>query len=139
MAHQDYEEDDDRYVVIERHTGSTKSLLIGLAVGAGLALLFAPASGEETRRQLRMRAQKVRRAAQDAVTEAKDTVVGVVEDARARVEEQVDAARQAIELKKRQVVRAVDAGREAAEQAREELEQRLADTKAAYQSGARKG
>jgi hypothetical protein len=37
-----------------------------------------------------------------------------------------------VELKRRQVTNAVDAGRAAAQQARVELEQRIAETKAAY-------
>jgi hypothetical protein len=43
--------------------------------------------------------------------------------------------RQAVDLKKQQVHRAMDAGRAAAREAREELEQRIAETKAAYRSG----
>jgi gas vesicle protein len=34
--------------------------LIGAAVGAGIALLYAPASGEETRRHIRRKAEDVR-------------------------------------------------------------------------------
>jgi hypothetical protein len=37
-------------------------------------------------------------------------------------------------MKKEQVQRAMEAGRAAAQQAREELERRIADTKAAYQT-----
>jgi hypothetical protein len=48
----------------------------------------------------------------------------------------IDSARQAIDLKKHQASEAIRAGREAAAQAREELEARLAETKAAYQAGA---
>jgi hypothetical protein len=56
-------------------------------------------------------------------------------EARRRVEEQIDTARQAIDLKKRQVTIAVDAGRAAAEEARLELEGRIAASKAAYRTG----
>ena len=52
--------------------------------------------------------------------------------ARERVGTQIDSTRQAVELKRRQVSNAVDAGRAAAQQARVELEQRIAETKAAY-------
>ena len=48
----------------------------------------------------------------------------------------IDSARQAIDLKKHQAAEAIRAGREAAAQAREELEARLAETKAAYKAGA---
>ena len=57
------------------------------------------------------------------------------DQARDRVEHGIDNARQAIDLKKRQVTRAMEAGRAAAQQAREELERRIAETKAAYNAG----
>ncbi len=130
-------EDDDPYVVIERHDGpSVAPFLVGLAMGAGLALLMAPRSGAATRRGIKRRATRVRRAAEQAVTDVKDGVVDTFEDARRRVEEQIDTARLAIDLKRRQVNRAMEAGRVAAQQARDELEQRIAETKAAYGASA---
>src|SRR5688500_19424263 len=57
-------DEDEPYVVIEKSEGSTGSFLLGLALGAGLALLFAPRSGEETRRELNRGARRVRDAAQ---------------------------------------------------------------------------
>lgn len=40
-------------------TSFLTGVLVGAAVGAGLALLFAPASGDDTRRLLRRRAKAV--------------------------------------------------------------------------------
>lgn len=129
-------EDDEPYVVIERHDGpSVAPFIVGLAVGAGLALLLAPRSGAATRRGIKRRANRVRRAAEQAVTDVKDGVVDTFDEARRRVEEQIDTARQAIDLKRRQVNRAMEAGRVAAQEARDELEQRIAETKAAYGAG----
>jgi len=122
-------DDDDRVVVIEKHSAGVTPFLIGLAIGAGAALLLAPRSGAATRRDLKRRARRVRRAAEDAVSDTFD-------EARRRVEEKIDTARDAIDLKRRQVNRAVDAGRTAAREARQELEQRIAETKAAYHAGA---
>jgi hypothetical protein len=62
-------------------------------------------------------------------------VTDTFEQARDRVETGIDTARQAIDLKKRQVSRAMEAGRAAAQQARDELERRIAETKAAYNAG----
>ena len=49
-----YYENDDAYdapyVVIEKREAGVGLLVLGLALGAGAALLFAPQSGEETRR-----------------------------------------------------------------------------------------
>ena len=128
--------DDERYVVIERRSGGASSFLVGLAIGAGLALLFAPTSGEETRREIKRRARRAKRAARQMATDVTDTVADKFDSARRRVEEKIDEARQAVELKKHQVKSAMDAGRAAAQQARDELERRIAETKAAYAAGA---
>jgi gas vesicle protein len=130
MSRQDY--DDEPFVVIEKHTTSVMPFFVGLAVGTGVALLFAPRSGAATRRDIRRRARRAQRAAEQVATNVTDTVVESFEEARRRVENQLDSARQAIDLKREQVSRAVDAGRDAAQVARDELEQRLAHTKAAY-------
>jgi len=135
MSRYDFD-DDDPYVVIEKHeSAGIAPFLVGLAIGAGVALLFAPRSGRATRRDIKRSANRVREAAEDAVHGATDAVVDQFNEARRRVEDQIDSARQAIDLKKRQVRRAMDAGREAAVDARLELEQRIAETKAAYKAG----
>jgi gas vesicle protein len=129
----DYEWDDDEpIVVIEKNEPGIGTFLVGLAVGAGLALLFAPRSGEETRRDIERRARKVGNQAQDFVSGVSESVGEKIQEARASVETRIDSARSAVELKRRQVTNAVDAGRAAAQQARVELEQRIAETKAAY-------
>ncbi len=129
-------DEDEPYVVIERPSAGITPFLLGLALGAGAALLLAPRSGAATRRDIRRRAMNVRRTAEHVVTGATDTVLDTYQDARRRVEEQIDSARLAVDLKKRQVHRAMEAGRVAAHEAREELEQRIAETKAGYETGA---
>ena len=47
-------------------------VIAGAVVGAGAAILFAPASGSETRRRLGSEASKLGGAAMDAVREHKD-------------------------------------------------------------------
>jgi gas vesicle protein len=134
MSRYDFD-DDEPYVVIEKHETSVAPFLVGLAIGAGVALLFAPRSGRATRRDIKRRAMRVRQAAEQAVDDVTGSVVDSFHEARRRVEEQIDTARQAIDLKKRQVTMAVDAGRAAAEEARLELEGRIAASKAAYRTG----
>jgi gas vesicle protein len=125
-------DDEGPYVVIERNEPGVGAFVLGIAVGAGLALLFAPRTGEETRRELQRRARKVGDQAQDFVAEVSDTVTQRFHDARTSVENRIDSAKQAVDMKRRQVTNAVGAGRAAAQQARVELEQRIAETKAAY-------
>jgi gas vesicle protein len=133
MRRVDY--DDEPAVIIERHSGGVGSFLLGIAVGAAAALLLAPQSGAATRREIRRSARRAKRAARDIAGDITTTVNDTFEQARGRVETGIDTARQAIDLKKRQVSRAMEAGRAAAQQARDELERRIAETKAAYNAG----
>lgn len=139
-------EDNDPYVVIEQRSTSVMPFIVGLALGAGVALLFAPRSGEETRRDLKRRAIRARKLAERKAAELTDSVTETYQDTRRRVEETIDTAKDAVDLKRRQVTRAVeagrtaardaiDAGRAAARDARDDLENRIATTKAAYTAG----
>ncbi len=130
--------DDDR-VIIERHSGSTVgALLAGMAIGAGLALLFAPQSGTETRQLIRRRAKRARRVAADYATDLRDRASDMVAEtrergrdlvdgARERLEDTVDETRRTLRDKRRELSRAVEEGRAAARDAKSELERRLAD------------
>ena len=131
----DHDHDGEPYIVIEKHSGDLGNLFVGLLIGAGVALLFAPRSGQETRRDIRRKTREATDAVKGVAEEVTAQVVETLEGAKERVEEQIDAARAAIEAKKRQVARAMDAGREAAAEARQDLENRLVETKAAYAAG----
>ena len=67
--HEEY--DDDRVVIVERDGGSSSmgTFLLGLAIGAGAALLFAPASGEETRARLQEEARRAGKRVKDMTDE----------------------------------------------------------------------
>lgn len=134
----DYDDQDGPYVVIERETGGSGigTFLIGAAIGAGIALLFAPQSGEETRADIKRRARNAKDSASRVAHDVTESVTDTFQDARRRVEEQIDTARTAIERKKDQMRRAMEAGRVAADDARVDLENRLTETKAAYNAGA---
>lgn len=106
--------EDQPAVIVERdHRAEIGAFLLGALVGAGIALLFAPGSGEETQERLRTQAQKLR-----ALTG--DRVRGLREDLTARVESARGVLGQ---------------GRQLAEEARVELEEKLARSKAAYRAG----
>jgi gas vesicle protein len=138
MDERDWYDDDPYverpYVIVERHDagGGIGSFIIGLALGAGVALLLAPQSGEETRRAVARRARRAQEAARDFVEDASGTVADKFKQVRASVEERIDATFEAVDAKKRQVSNAVEAGRAAARQTRGELEHRIAERKAAY-------
>lgn len=131
MSQYDYE-DDEPYIVVEQHSSGIGPLLLGIALGTGIALLFAPRSGADTRRLIRRKALQAKDTVADVVDEVASTVTDGIGRARESVEVGIDTALDAVELKKRQISRAVRAGRDAAHQAREDLEFRIAETKAAY-------
>jgi gas vesicle protein len=120
------------YVIVERRELGVGPLLLGLAIGAGVALLLAPQSGEETRRSIARRARRAQEAAQDLVEDVTGTVVDKFDEVRATVGERIEATFNAVDDKKRRVSNAYHAGRAAAREARGELEQRIAESKAAY-------
>ena len=121
------------YVIVERReSAGVGPFLIGLAVGAGVALLLAPQSGEETRRAVARRARRAQEVAQDFVEDVSGTVADKFQEVRATVEERIEATLDAVDDKKRRVSNAFHAGRAAAREARGELEQRIAESKAAY-------
>ncbi|MEZ5418773.1 MAG: YtxH domain-containing protein [Vicinamibacterales bacterium] len=78
------------------------AFLLGSVAGAAVALLFAPATGEETREYLGRRAREGRDKARDAARDA------------------VDQGREYYERQRDTVTSAIERGREAFQQAREE-------------------
>jgi gas vesicle protein len=130
----DDDEPDPRepYLIVERRESGVGSFLIGIALGAGVALLLAPQTGEETRRGIARRARRAQEAAQDFVGDVSGTVADKFQEVRASVEERIEATLDAVDDKKRRVSSAFHAGRAAAREARGELEQRIAESKAAY-------
>lgn len=126
-----YDFEGEPYVVIEREEPGVGSFLLGLALGAGVALLLAPRTGEETRRVIGARARRATDRVRDRVADVADAVNEQVLDIRERVTERVDDAREAVRRSQRQMRDAVDAGRSAAHEARTELERKIAENKAA--------
>ena len=82
MSDFEFDEDEGPYVVIERSEPGIGTFVVGLAIGAGLALLFAPRTGEETRRYLQRRARKMGDQAQDFVSEVTESVSNTIHAAK---------------------------------------------------------
>ncbi len=67
-----------------RTTEKVMWLVIGAAIGAGIALLYAPKTGKETRKYLRRKAEDVRETLEETGGQIRDTLVetgGTVLDA----------------------------------------------------------
>src|SRR4051812_6449820 len=112
-----YDEDEDNYpggyVIVEKSETGIGALLLGIALGAGAALLFAPQSGEETRRGIARSARRAQNAAQDFVEDMSETVSDKFKDVRASVEERIEATLEAVDDRKRRVTNAFHAGKTA--------------------------
>jgi len=86
------------------------AFLLGGVVGAGLALLFAPLSGRETRERIR-----------DLAEEVKEKAEGAIDEIRDKVKETLDVGKKTLEEKKSIVTAAYEAGKEAMEKEKEKL------------------
>ncbi len=86
------------------------SFLLGGIVGAGLALLLAPQSGEETRKKIR-----------DFAGDVKDRTNDYVEKTKDKISSYVDEGKGFYEQKKSIVKSAIEAGKEAYEKEKERL------------------
>lgn len=78
---------------------SSATFLIGFVagsmLGAGLALLFAPKAGDETRREVAERAQRVTSKAREGLGTASDRVAQFAERGKAMYETAAEKAREA--------------------------------------------
>lgn len=96
---------DEPAVVIERRGSAGSGIamfLLGAAVGAGVALLFAPQSGDDTRAELRRGARRLKRKARDLAEQSREVVDDLqrqgrtaVKDARSALEERLARHREA--------------------------------------------
>lgn len=122
----------DRDIVYVERGGdaSAKWFLWGALLGAGVALFYAPSTGEQTRRSVQRRLRKLRAMAEEKLDELGETigagkrkVVDDFEDAALdagdAVEEGLESARSAVERR----LEAARARRRAARLAAEELDE----------------
>lgn len=121
-------------IIVERGGSGLGAFLLGAIAGAVTALLFAPKTGEETQRELREGARKLRRDAEEKIADLRDTVEEGAQRVRGDVSQRVESAREEVRDRKRQAEEALKAGKEAARQARGDLEKRVSESKAAYKS-----
>ena len=98
-------------VIVERRNGSSSGVFIaGLAIGAGLALLFAPSSGAELRRNMRRSARRAQRTAGHIARDVRERASEAISDAREEFDSRVKDARSVISERKKDVNVAVRSG-----------------------------
>ena len=120
--------EEDEIMVIESDSGAgVKWFLLGALVGAGLGLLFAPESGERTRRKITREAKRLRREAEGRWDELREEVVDKGRQLKSDVEEWTDGVRESVTEGVKEGRRVVE---RKANSARDDLERRLADARA---------
>lgn len=89
------------------------AFLLGGAIGAGIALLYAPTSGEETRKRLKK-----------GVEDTSDWLKGKYGETKGKVEGSAEQVKKMVEEKKADLKAAYDAGRDAYLKSKDERGQR---------------
>ena len=116
-------------VYVERGDSSAKWLFWGGVLGAGLALMYAPRSGEETRRVLQRRLWKLRAMTEEKIDEIAQQFGGPRGDSLRDLDEEDAEDEELFEPREVPVQRGRAAG-SSGPSAREELERRLAEARA---------
>lgn len=111
-------------VIIESDGGAgVKWFLVGALIGAGVAMLYAPQSGERTRRDLGRKARRIRRDVEGRLEDVRDEVSERGRRLKASAEELADNVKHEVRDGRRAI-------RKTASNARDELERRLDDARA---------
>jgi len=76
------------------------SFLLGGVVGAGLALLFAPQSGRETRQKIKDLTDDVKEKSAEYVNQVKEKAASMVEDGKGYYDEKKSILKSAVEAGK---------------------------------------
>ncbi len=99
--------------------------LIGGVVGAAVALMLAPQSGEETREMIRERGLELEGRAGEYASTARRRADELAEDARRRADEARQRGRMVLDEQRSRLEDAIEEGKEAAAKKRDELMQKL--------------
>jgi gas vesicle protein len=108
-------------------------VIVGSAIGAAAALMYAPASGAETRENLRLKAEDAQRKCNELADMAKQRSNELMEQARAKATEvseraqaAVERGKHAVETQKTAIRSAVDAGKQAYQEKASTLREEVA-------------
>lgn len=93
--------------------GALGLITVGAIIGAGVALLLAPRTGEETREMLREKSADLARRAQERGSEFARRAQETMGDAQVKAQEYVGRGKEVVEEKSAQLRAAFEAGRSA--------------------------
>lgn len=104
----------------------TLMLGTGLILGAAAALLFAPQSGEATRKDIRRYARKAKGRADGVVEEFSDSVTEMIESVGEKAEEILDKGKDLATDARKGVIYAIEEGQKRLSRQRSRLEKLIA-------------
>ena len=87
------------------------------------ALLYAPLSGDESRRYLRMQTERARSSARYLTDNLKKNVNAIVEEVKGSIDKMIEEGAELTKEKKAKLLAAIEAGKKAMEEERKRIEQ----------------
>lgn len=96
--------------------------MVGGLIGAAVALLLAPQSGEETRTMIREKGVELKDQVETTATDARLRAEEMAADARSRAEDMQQRGQVVLEEQKSRIEEAIEAGKKAAQQKQVELD-----------------
>ena len=101
------------------------AFLIGGVIGAAVALLYAPQSGRDTRRNISKTARRVRRETADMIEDTIDGIHDFSDDVKDRVSEILDQGKDLSESAKKSLLRNLEQGQNVIEKQRKKIAEAL--------------
>lgn len=97
------------------------SFVAGSLIGAGIALLYAPQSGERTREEIKEKAERTIVQMQKVEGEIKDSVNQLIVDIRSKVNQLIEEGKDVAEDKKMDLLAAIESGKKVLEEQKDRL------------------
>jgi gas vesicle protein len=104
-------------------TTGTLMLIAGGLIGAGLALLYAPRSGQKTRRKILHYAEKVQNEAEELFRDTSDTLSEAIEDLSERSADLIERSGDVTQEWRQQLLSAMETGQKTLETQRRKFSQ----------------
>ena len=105
--------------------GAIGAVLIGGLIGAAIALLYAPQSGRETRKDIKRAARRAKNYSTDLIEDTIDDVNVLVKDLRARASEIADQGADLTDKAKKEIIATLEQGQKAIEKQKQKFTEAL--------------
>jgi gas vesicle protein len=97
------------------------AFLIGGTIGAAIALLYAPQSGRETRKDIKRTARRIKNEATDLVEDTIDHIDDFVDETKDRVSEIIDRGVELSGAARKEIVKTLEQGQKALDKQKSRL------------------